>query len=47
MEWERREQALRDGIVLPPDVVASVAGLSEEVGVPLTGFVITNEASHV
>jgi ureidoglycolate dehydrogenase (NAD+) len=39
MEWERREQALREGIVLPPDVVASVAGLSEDVGVPLTGFV--------
>jgi ureidoglycolate dehydrogenase (NAD+) len=47
MEWDRREKALREGIVLPPDVVASVAGLSEDIGVPLTGFVITNEASHV
>ena len=38
MEWERRERALREGIVLPPDVVASVAGLSEDLGVPLKGF---------
>ena len=38
MEWERREQALREGIVLPPDVVASVAALSEEQGVALKGM---------
>jgi hypothetical protein len=30
--------------VLPPDVVASVAGLSDDVGVPLTGFVIGSSA---
>ena len=40
MEWERRERALREGIVLPPDVVASVSGLSEDLGVPLEGFVL-------
>ena len=38
MEWERREQALREGIVLPPDVVAGVKALSEELGLPLKGF---------
>ncbi len=38
MEWERRETALREGIVLPPDVAASVTALSEELGVPMTGF---------
>jgi len=40
MEWERRERALREGIVLPPDVVASVSELSQELGVPLKGFAI-------
>jgi len=30
MEWERRERALATGIVLPPDVVASVLKLAEE-----------------
>ena len=35
MEWERRERVLREGIVLPPDVVASVLALSDETGVPL------------
>lgn len=34
MEWERRAQALASGIVLPPDVVASVLKLAEEVNVP-------------
>ena len=38
MEWERRETALREGIVLPPDVVASVAALAEELGVPIPGM---------
>jgi ureidoglycolate dehydrogenase (NAD+) len=35
MEWERRQRALAEGILLPPDVVASVQALSEEVGVHL------------
>ena len=38
MEWERRETALREGIVLPADVVASVAALAEELGVPVRGM---------
>jgi ureidoglycolate dehydrogenase (NAD+) len=38
MEWEKRERALAEGILLPPDVVASVAGLSQELGVPLPGI---------
>ncbi|MCA9904860.1 MAG: Ldh family oxidoreductase [Anaerolineae bacterium] len=32
MEWERRERALRDGLELPPDVVTSLIGLAEDVG---------------
>ena len=40
MEWERRERALREGIVLPPDVVASVSELSRELGVPMKEFAI-------
>lgn len=40
MEWERRERALREGIALPPHVVASVSGLSKDLGVPLKGFAI-------
>ena len=33
MEWERRERALREGIELPPDVVESLIGLAEDVGI--------------
>ncbi|MCC6611959.1 MAG: Ldh family oxidoreductase [Anaerolineae bacterium] len=33
MEWDRRERALRDGIELPPDVVESLFGLAEDVGI--------------
>jgi len=29
-EWENRERALKEGIVLPPDVAASVNGLAED-----------------
>lgn len=32
IELERRDGALRDGIALPPDVVASLRGLAEDVG---------------
>ncbi len=35
MEWERREQALAHGMRLPPDVVASLAGLAEDMGLDL------------
>lgn len=31
MEWERRERALVEGMVLPADVVASLCGLAEDV----------------
>jgi LDH2 family malate/lactate/ureidoglycolate dehydrogenase len=30
MEWERRQIALREGIMLPPDVVTSLQGLAED-----------------
>lgn len=32
MEWERRTDALANGIPLPPDVLASLQGLAEDVG---------------
>ncbi len=35
MEWERREQALRDGIEFPPDVGESLRALEEETGLKL------------
>ncbi len=30
MEWERRDEALREGMVLPDDVVASLRGLADD-----------------
>ena len=35
MEWERREKALVDGIELPDDVVASLRGMAEDMGLEL------------
>ena len=35
MEWERRAKALADGIVLPADVVASVAVIEKELDITL------------
>lgn len=32
MEWEKREVALAKGIVLPPDVIASLNGLADDLG---------------
>jgi LDH2 family malate/lactate/ureidoglycolate dehydrogenase len=32
MEWERRTDALANGIPLPPDVLASLQGLAQDVG---------------
>lgn len=32
MEWERRDEALRCGMELPPDVIASLVGLAEDWG---------------
>jgi LDH2 family malate/lactate/ureidoglycolate dehydrogenase len=35
MEWERREKALNEGVLLPADVMDSVRNLSEEIGIQL------------
>ena len=35
MEWERRDEALKNGIELPEDVIASLTGLAEDVGLEL------------
>jgi LDH2 family malate/lactate/ureidoglycolate dehydrogenase len=37
-EWERREQALREGIALPEDVLASLHGLAREIDLDLTPY---------
>jgi ureidoglycolate dehydrogenase (NAD+) len=36
MEWERREAALPHGMVLPPDVMESLRGLAEDVGLAVS-----------
>jgi len=38
MEWERREKALVEGIDLPEDVTASLAGLAEDLNLDLSGI---------
>ena len=38
MEWERREKALREGMQLPEDVIASLVGLARDVGLDLKGL---------
>ena len=38
-EWEKREAALRDGINLPSDVVASLVKMGEELHMGLPRFV--------
>ena len=35
MEWERREKALLEGIDLPPDVVASLRDLAQDLNLDL------------
>ena len=35
MEWEKRERALEQGMVLPEDVIASLSGLAEDVGLDI------------
>jgi ureidoglycolate dehydrogenase (NAD+) len=35
MEWERRDDALQRGMLLPEDVVASLTGLAEDVGMEI------------
>jgi LDH2 family malate/lactate/ureidoglycolate dehydrogenase len=36
MEWEKREAALQHGMTLPPDVVESLRGLAEDVGLAIS-----------
>jgi len=38
IELEKREMALVEGIVLPPDIVASLRGLAQDVGVDPAQF---------
>jgi ureidoglycolate dehydrogenase (NAD+) len=38
MEWEKRDAALKDGLHLPSDVVDSLIGLAEDVGLETTPF---------
>lgn len=38
MEWERRREAIREGILLPAEVLHSLAKLAEEVGVNFPGI---------
>ena len=40
MEWENRRKALANGITLPPDVVESLRGLSQDIG-PQGGLAVT------
>jgi ureidoglycolate dehydrogenase (NAD+) len=38
MEWERRETALREGLLLPEDVMASLRGLGDDYGLALDSW---------
>lgn len=38
IEWEKREQALVQGMILPPDVVESLTGLAQDVGIETLPF---------
>jgi len=38
MEWERRDEALRSGIPLPADVIASLVGLAKDLSLDLGAF---------
>jgi LDH2 family malate/lactate/ureidoglycolate dehydrogenase len=38
MEWERRAQALVEGIVLPPDVMTNLHGLADDLGLDLDRY---------
>ncbi len=43
MEWERRDRALVEGMILPPDVVDSLMGLAQDVGIETLPFVALTE----
>ena len=38
MEWENRERALRDGMILPEHVVDRLVGLAEDTAVDIRTF---------
>jgi ureidoglycolate dehydrogenase (NAD+) len=38
IEWEKREQALAHGMILPPDVVESLTGLAQDAGIDALPF---------
>jgi LDH2 family malate/lactate/ureidoglycolate dehydrogenase len=39
MEWARHERAMKDGIQLPPDVIASLQEAAKMTGLNLAGLV--------
>jgi ureidoglycolate dehydrogenase (NAD+) len=39
IEWDKREKALQEGMILPPDVVDSLTGLAQDVGIDKLPFV--------
>ena len=38
MEWEKRDEALKNGIRLPEDVIAAITGLAEDLDLELNGL---------
>ncbi len=43
IEWEKREQALAHGMILPPDVVDSLKGLAQDAGIETLPFEIVRD----
>ncbi len=43
IEWEKREQALAHGMILPPDVVDNLKGLAQDVGIETLPFEIVTD----
>jgi len=39
-EWDSRERALRDGLALPPDVLANLQGLADDFSLDLQSFLV-------
>jgi ureidoglycolate dehydrogenase (NAD+) len=44
IEWEKREQALAHGMILPPDVVENLTGLAQDVGLETLPFEMVTES---
>ena len=40
---EKREQALSEGMILPPDVVDNLIGLADDIGIETLPFEIVND----